>query len=122
MLIWATLLGCGGEPSVTINTAGAPDAPMPGNLAEVIERDIQPGVLKCYKEVLAEDEAAAGAVSIRVQGSHGILQQELSSETAPPGLVACAEAPLQAARVQRSLGDGPTGIAFSMTMTFSPED
>jgi len=112
-LLW--MLGCGGGPSVAVSSGTTPDAPVPSGLADALERDFQRPILQCYKE---SGSAATGSVTLLVHGSHGILKQE-SDEGADPALTKCATAPLDSPRLQRKLGDGPSSVGFTLSVTFS---
>ena len=115
MLALLTLLACGGGPSVTVTSGLLPDAHTPGTLLTGLERDFQRPILSCYK---ASDSDATGTVVLTVHGSHGILKQEVS-EGADPALAACARAPLDAPRLQRTYGDGDNPVGFTLTVTFA---
>ena len=115
------LFACGGgAPAVTVTAGLHPEASAPAPLAKSLEGDFQRPIQRCYEAALQGQPDLAGAVTLTVVGSHGILKQEAGGG-APDALLACATEPLGSARLQRKLGDGDNAVGFVLTVTFSPE-
>ena len=113
------LFACSGSPSVTLASGPHADAPVPGNLAEVMERQIQRTIEGCYEDALKAEPGLEGSVRYEMLGSHGILKSKVL-EPGPQALQECALKPMDNQRLLRQLGDGDNTVGFSLTVTFSP--
>ncbi len=117
MTLLFLLLACGSNPSVTIETGAHPEAPTPGNLTEVLDRQIQQPIESCYQEALKTEPDAEGTVTYEVLGSHGILKSNVTAP-GPDALQACALKPMSNQRLLRTLGDGDHTVGFTLTVHF----
>jgi hypothetical protein len=118
MALLFLVLACSSSPTVTVQSSAHPDAPMPGNLAEVMERQIQRPIHNCYVEALKTDSSLEGAVSYEVLGSHGILKAKLTGAE-NEALETCALKPMSNQRLLRTLGDGANTVGFTLTIRFA---
>jgi hypothetical protein len=111
------LLACS-SPSVTVATSAHPDAPPPGKLAELLDRQFRRPIEGCYKKALQAEPNLSGTVTYEVMGSHGILKANLTG-SGPEALKECALKPMTNQRLLRDLGDGDDMVGFTLTVNFS---
>ena len=118
MTLSLLLLACS-SPSVTVATSAHPDAPAPGKLTEVLDRQFRRPIEGCYQKALKTEPSLAGTVTYEVLGSHGILKTNVTVP-GPDALQACALKPMSNQRLLRNLGDGDNMVGFTLTANFSP--
>ncbi len=111
------LLACS-SPTVTLETSAHPDAPVPGKLTELLDRQFRRPIQGCYQKALETDSSLAGTVTYQVMGSHGILKPTLTG-SGPEALNDCALKPMSNQRLLRDLGDGDDMVGFTLTVEFS---
>lgn len=119
MLPLLSLLACTGSPTVTVSSSPHPDAPMPPQLADLLDSRFRRPIQACYEQALADQQDLAGTVSYAVFGSHGILAADVST-SAGPVLDACAQQPMSDSRLMRVLGDGDKNVGFVVTVQLTP--
>jgi hypothetical protein len=117
MTLVLLLLACS-SPSATVVTSAHPDAPAPGKLAELLDRQFRRPIEGCYKKALQADPGLQGTVTYEVLGSHGILKSSLTGP-GPDALRDCALKPMKNQRLLRDLGHGDDMVGFTLTVNFS---
>ena len=83
------LLACS-SPTVTLETSAHPDAPVPGKLTELLDRQFRRPIQGCYEKALEADSSLVGTVTYQVMGSHGVLKADLTGP-GPEALNTCAK-------------------------------
>ncbi len=117
MTLALLLLACS-SPSATVSTSAHPEAPPPGKLAEVLDRQFRRPIEGCYQDALKADPSLAGTVTYEVMGSHGVLKSNVTV-AGPAALQECALKPMKNQRLLRDLGDGDDMVGFTLTVSFS---
>ena len=117
MTLVLLLLACS-SPSVTVSTSAHPEAPAPGKLAGLLDRQFRRPIEGCYQKAVEADPSLAGTVSYEVMGSHGVLKSNVTV-TGPAALQECALKPMKNQRLLRDLGDGDDMVGFTLTVDFS---
>lgn len=117
MTLVLLLLACS-SPSATVSTSAHPEAPLPGKLAGLLERQFTRPIQGCYDKAVKADPSLQGTVAYEVMGSHGVLKSKVTV-TGPEALQDCALKPMKNQRLLRDLGDGDDMVGFTLTVDFS---
>ena len=119
MTLTLLLLACGGSsPTITVETGIHPEAPQPGQLADVLDAKIRRPIETCYKEAIKEEPGLEGTVRYEALGSHGILRTNVTAKGSDT-LEACALTPMADQRLLRVLADGDNTVGFTVVVDFS---
>ncbi len=112
------LAGCGKDPTLRLSAADHAEYPRPGNLDDVLAGTLHKAMLDCYR---GESSEATGITVLRVSGSHGLLDIEVSSGSGHDVLDRCATSTVGGARMMREIGDTEGHIGFLLSAAFAQE-